>query len=98
MGLIPDFKKIATRSPWLYRINAGSCNGCELEIHALNNAFYDLERFGLSSPRYYQQLNALIDRPEALAYAPMLVKRLRRQRQRRQEQRSARHLGAHSVI
>ena len=57
-----------------------------------------LERFGLSSPRYYQQLNALIDRPEALAYAPMLVKRLRRQRQRRQEQRSARHLGAHSVI
>ena len=57
-----------------------------------------LERFGLSSPRYYQQFNALIDRPEALAYAPMLVKRLRRQRQRRQEQRSARHLGAHSVI
>ena len=57
-----------------------------------------LERFGLSSPRYYQQLNALIDRPEALAYAPMLVKRLRRQRQRRQEKRTARHLGAHSVI
>lgn len=57
-----------------------------------------LERFGLSSPRYYQQLNALIDRPESLAHAPMLVKRLRRQRQRRQEQRSARHLGVHSVI
>ncbi len=57
-----------------------------------------LERFGLSSPRYYQQLNALIDRPEALAYAPMLVKRLRRLRQRRQEQRSARHLGVRSVI
>ena len=36
-----------------------------------------LERFGLSSPRYYQQLNALIDRPESLAHAPMLVKRLR---------------------
>ena len=57
-----------------------------------------LERFGLSSPRYYQRLNALIDRPEALAHAPMLVKRLRRQRQRRQEQRSARHLGVHSVV
>lgn len=57
-----------------------------------------LERFGLSSPRYYQQLNALIDRPESLAHQPMLVKRLRRQRQRRQEQRSARHLGVHSVI
>ena len=36
-------------------VDAGSCNGCELEIHALNNAFYDLERFGLSfvaSPRH----------------------------------------------
>jgi len=50
------------------------------------------ERFGLSSPRYYQLLNALIDREEALAYAPMLVKRQRRLRQRRQEARSARHL------
>jgi Ni,Fe-hydrogenase III small subunit len=36
-------------------IDAGSCNACELEIHALNNAFYDLERFGLrfvASPRH----------------------------------------------
>ena len=36
-------------------MDAGSCNGCELEIHALNNAFYDLERFGLrfvASPRH----------------------------------------------
>jgi Ni,Fe-hydrogenase III small subunit len=36
-------------------IDAGSCNGCELEIHALNNAFYDLERFGVrfvASPRH----------------------------------------------
>lgn len=57
-----------------------------------------LERFGLSSPRYYQELNALIDRPEALAHAPMLVKRLRRQRQRRQENRSARHLGVRSIV
>ncbi|MCB1767133.1 MAG: NADH-quinone oxidoreductase subunit NuoB, partial [Candidatus Competibacteraceae bacterium] len=35
--------------------DAGSCNGCELEIHALNNAFYDLERFGfhfVASPRH----------------------------------------------
>src|SRR5258705_5651815 len=35
--------------------DAGSCNGCELEIHALQNAFYDLERFGLrfvASPRH----------------------------------------------
>ncbi|GGG18433.1 hydrogenase [Caldovatus sediminis] len=36
-------------------VDAGSCNGCELEIHALNNAFHDLERFGLrfvASPRH----------------------------------------------
>jgi Ni,Fe-hydrogenase III small subunit len=36
-------------------IDAGSCNGCELEIHALNNIVYDLERFGLrfvASPRH----------------------------------------------
>jgi Ni,Fe-hydrogenase III small subunit len=37
------------------QIDAGSCNGCELEIHALNNALYDLERFGINfvaSPRH----------------------------------------------
>ena len=36
-------------------VDSGSCNGCELEIHALNNAFYDLERFGIrftASPRH----------------------------------------------
>jgi Ni,Fe-hydrogenase III small subunit len=36
-------------------VDAGSCNGCELEIHALNNAFYDIERFGIyfvASPRH----------------------------------------------
>jgi Ni,Fe-hydrogenase III small subunit len=43
------------RSLAIRQVDAGSCNGCELEIHALNNAFYDLERFGLSfvaSPRH----------------------------------------------
>ena len=42
------------RSLAIRAVDAGSCNGCELEIHALNNAFYDLERFGLrfvASPR-----------------------------------------------
>lgn len=37
------------------QVDAGSCNGCELEIHALNNVYYDLERFGLrfvASPRH----------------------------------------------
>lgn len=49
--------------------------------------------FEMSSTRYYQVLNALIDQPAALAYDPMLVKRLRRMRQARQRARSARRLG-----
>src|SRR5579859_7413378 len=43
------------RSLSIRQVDAGSCNGCELEIQALNNAFYDLERFGLrfvASPRH----------------------------------------------
>ncbi|MFI4973048.1 MAG: NADH-quinone oxidoreductase subunit B family protein [Caulobacterales bacterium] len=43
------------RSLAIRHVDAGSCNGCELEIHALSNAFYDLERFGLrfvASPRH----------------------------------------------
>ncbi|MGV9709288.1 DUF3263 domain-containing protein [Gordonia sp. NPDC003424] len=51
------------------------------------------ELFGLSATRYYQVLNALVDRPEALAADPMLVKRLRRLRASRQKARAARRLG-----
>lgn len=43
------------RSLAIREVDAGSCNGCELEVHALSNAFYDLERFGLrfvASPRH----------------------------------------------
>ncbi|HEX7060857.1 MAG TPA: NADH-quinone oxidoreductase subunit NuoB [Woeseiaceae bacterium] len=43
------------RSLAIRAVDAGSCNGCELELHALNNAFYDLERYGLrfvASPRH----------------------------------------------
>ena len=43
------------RSLAIREVDAGSCNGCELEIHALNNAYYDLERFGIrfvASPRH----------------------------------------------
>jgi hypothetical protein len=53
------------------------------------------ELFDLSSTRYYQALNTLIDRPEALAHDPMLVKRLRRTRQTRRRSGSARSLDAH---
>jgi len=43
------------RSLAIRQVDAGSCNGCELEIHALSNPYYDLERFGLhfvASPRH----------------------------------------------
>src|SRR5438045_9653098 len=48
-------KRRLGRSLSIREVDAGSCNGCELEIHALNNVFYDLERFGLrfvASPRH----------------------------------------------
>lgn len=51
------------------------------------------EKFDLSGTRYYQILNSLIDTEEALAFDPLLVKRLRRLRAQRQRQRSARRLG-----
>ncbi|MFV0451590.1 MAG: DUF3263 domain-containing protein [Propioniciclava sp.] len=55
----------------------------DAEIHA---------RFAIAPPRYYQILNQLLDRPEALAHHPLLVKRLIRLRATRQRNRSARHL------
>ncbi len=63
-GAVPDelaqaLKRAARRrlgrSLSIREVDAGSCNGCELEIHALNNAYYDIERFGLrfvASPRH----------------------------------------------
>jgi hypothetical protein len=51
------------------------------------------EHFDMSTTRYYQLLNQLIDRPEAVAYDPMLVKRLLRVRAQRQRKRTARRLG-----
>lgn len=51
------------------------------------------ENFDLTPARYYQLLNDLIDRPAAMAFDPMLVKRLRRMRESRQKARSARRLG-----
>jgi len=57
---------------------------------AKEQAIRDL--FELSGTRYYQILNALIDDPAALAYDPMLIKRLRRMRSERQRARSERRL------
>lgn len=54
------------------------------------------ELFDLSATRYYQILNSLLDNPAALAYDPMLIKRLRRMRDQRHRARSARRLNTHS--
>src|ERR1051325_6118781 len=48
-------RKLFGRAITIRAVDAGSCNGCELEIHALNNAVYDVERFGIrfaASPRH----------------------------------------------
>ena len=48
-------QRLFGRSITIREVDAGSCNGCELEIHALNNAVYDVERFGIkfaASPRH----------------------------------------------
>jgi len=58
---------------------------------AKEQAIRDL--FDMSSTRYYQVLNQIIDNPQALACDPLLVKRLRRLRATRQRARSARRLG-----
>jgi Ni,Fe-hydrogenase III small subunit len=66
----PEIERLGTQISELIRrryrgslairqVDAGSCNGCELEIHALNNPYYDLERFGIhfvASPRHADML------------------------------------------
>lgn len=51
------------------------------------------DRFDMSPTRYYQRLSLVIERPEALAHDPLLVKRLRRLRGRRRQQAAAARLG-----
>jgi hypothetical protein len=81
---------------------AGSLTDREREILAFERQWWKYagaketairDLFDLSATRYYQTLNTLIDRPEALVHDPMLVKRLRRLRTTRQRTRSARRLG-----
>ena len=51
------------------------------------------ERFGISAARYYQLLARVLDEPQALAYDPLTVRRLRRRRDQRRDRRTARALG-----
>jgi Ni,Fe-hydrogenase III small subunit len=53
--VLREIHRVLGRSPAIRQVDAGSCNGCELEINALNNSVYDLERFGIhfvASPRH----------------------------------------------
>jgi Ni,Fe-hydrogenase III small subunit len=55
LGIDERARKLFGRSLHIRQVDAGSCNGCELEISALNNPYYDLERFGMhfvASPRH----------------------------------------------
>jgi membrane-bound hydrogenase subunit mbhJ len=48
-------EKSKTKSPWLFHLNTGSCNGCDIELVALLTPRYDVERFGIKlsgSPRH----------------------------------------------
>lgn len=50
-----ETRRLLGRSLSIREVDAGSCNACELELHALNNAYYDIERFGIrfvASPRH----------------------------------------------
>lgn len=88
---------------------AGGVQEATVELSERDQAILDFERqwwkyagakeqaikdlFDMSATRYYQTLNRLIDNPDALAFDPMLVKRLRRMRSQRQKSRTARRLG-----
>lgn len=82
---------------------AGALTDTEREILAFERQWWKYagaketairELFGMTATRYYQVLNSLLDSEAALAADPMLVKRLRRMRDARQRQRSARRLGS----
>ena len=68
-------EKTLGRSLAIRHVDAGSCNACELEIHALNNAFYDIERFGfrfVASPRHADVL--LVTGPVTLNMREALIR------------------------
>lgn len=61
LGRLMDekIKKMLGRSLAIREVDAGSCNACEVEVNALNNAIYDIERFGIhivASPRFADML------------------------------------------
>ena len=58
-GLHDDIRRVFGRALCIRHLDAGSCNGCELEIHALGNPYYNLEGYGITfvaSPRHADAL------------------------------------------
>jgi Ni,Fe-hydrogenase III small subunit/formate hydrogenlyase subunit 6/NADH:ubiquinone oxidoreductase subunit I len=58
-ALSAEIRRVLGRSLAIRQVDAGSCNGCELEIVALNNPVFDIERFGIhfvASPRHADML------------------------------------------
>jgi len=94
---VPHVERTADEAP-----AKGGLGGRDCEILSFERQWWQYagakeqairDNFDMSATRYYQVLNALIDRPAALAHDPLLVKRLRRLRSARQRARSARRLG-----
>lgn len=54
------FKPYRKKSPWIFHYNAGSCNGCDIEIIAALSPRYDLERFGVINTGNPKQSDMLL--------------------------------------
>jgi hypothetical protein len=104
---IYDDPMIVASSPHERREPVGELSARDAEILTFERQWWKFagakeqairDKFQMSATRYYQILNALIDKPEALAQDPLLVKRLRRLRATRQRNRSAKRLGIDLTI
>ena len=104
---IYDDPMIVASSPLEGREPVGELSARDAEILTFERQWWKFagakeqairDKFQMSATRYYQILNALIDKPEALAQDPLLVKRLRRLRATRQRNRSAKRLGIDLTI
>ncbi len=73
MDLRSAFMKVFPKSLWVYHVNAGACNGCDIEVIDVLTPYYDAERFGIKlvgSPRHADVL--LVSGPVTRQVAPYL--------------------------
>jgi Protein of unknown function (DUF3263) len=107
ISLYDDFMIVASSPQHDGKEPVGELSARDAEILAFERQWWKFagakeqairDKFQMSATRYYQVLNALIDKPAALAQDPLLVKRLRRLRATRQRNRSAKRLGIDLTI